>query len=339
MNALEKFKESFRAEGTCSDLLSMPLIMTFAAKHSGVCYREYIRDPKLMAHAQFAVCTDFGVDVLATTSDPVSELSSLGGDLIWFSDDPPAPDPTRPLLERASDITKLKIPDPHGRNRMADRLEAIKEMRRLSDGTLPVLGWVEGPISEAAVMRGMTTLMEDLIDDPEFIDELFCFNVRMAIRYAEAQIEAGADMIGFGDAPASLIGPEMYERFVLPQELRIVNAIHDLGVPVRMHICGNTTKILPLMAQSGVDMVDIDSVTDFEAAADAFGPTVKLLGNLDPVREVLNSTPDAIRTRLAQCRKIAVPRYIAGAGCEIPAKTPDANLRAFAEFARGEAAA
>ncbi len=88
------------------------------------------------------------------------------------------------------------------------------------------------------------------------------------------------------------------------------------------------------MAESGADMVDIDGVADFSKASEVFGPSVKLLGNLDPVREVLYSTPEAIRARLAECEQAASPRYVAGAGCEIPAKTPDANLRAFAEFAQ-----
>ncbi len=333
MTALEKFESTFGPDPIPSDQLAMPLIMSFASRHVGVKYIDYVRDPLILAGAQYAVCRDFGLDVLATTSDPGGELSSLGGSITWFDDDPPMPDPNHPLLSHPAQLLDLKLPDPHGPNRMGDRLAAIKELRRLSDGTLPVLGWVEGPISEAAVMRGLTTLMEDLIDDPEFVDELFCFNVRMAIKFAEAQVEAGADMIGFGDAPASLIGPDLYRRFVLPQERRMVDAIQAMGVPVRMHICGNTTKIVPLMAQVGVDMVDIDSLTDLKLAADTFAPFVKVLGNLDPVREVLDSTPEAIHERLTQCRKIAGPNYIAGAGCEIPAKTPPENVRAFADFA------
>ncbi len=241
MTPLEKFAATFGPEPIRGPLLNMPLIMTFAARHLGVKYVDYIRDPAVMARAQYGVCEDFGVDVLATTSDPVSELSALGGDLTWFEDDPPAPDPNRPLLADRADLAKLRVPDLHGKNRMADRLTAIHEMRRLSDGRLPVLGWVEGPISEAAVMRGLSTLMEDLIDEPEFVEELFRFNVDMAIRYAEAQVDAGADMIGFGDAPASLIGPELYGELVLPHEQRIIAAIKAFGVPVRMHICGNTT--------------------------------------------------------------------------------------------------
>jgi MtaA/CmuA family methyltransferase len=332
MTAKENFDAAFLNGQSHAELLVMPLIMTLAARHIGVRYIDYIRDPIILARAQYAVCRDFGIDVLATTSDPVSELSSLGGSLVWFDDDPPAPDPVRPLLTSASDLLKLSLPDVHGPNRMSDRLTAIKEMKRLSEGELPVLGWVEGPISEAAVMRGMTTLMEDLIDDPDFVEELFDFNVDMAIEYAQAQVEAGADVIGFGDAPASLIGPSFYQQLVLPHEQRMISAIKQLGVPVRMHICGNTTRILALMAQSGADMVDIDSVADFGLAAEAFPTSIKLLGNLDPVREVLHSNPEAILTKLAECQRIAGDRYIVGAGCEIPAKTPDENLRAFSQF-------
>ncbi|MDR3692673.1 MAG: uroporphyrinogen decarboxylase family protein [Fimbriimonas sp.] len=332
MTPKERFDCVFGSGGVSPELLVMPLIMTRAARHCKLRYIDYIRDPLLQAQAQFAICRDFDLDILATTSDPVSELAALGGSLVWFDDDPPAPDPLKPLLTDSSDLDRLKQPDPRGANRMGDRLIAIKEMKRLGEGRIPVLGWVEGPISEAAVMRGMTTLMEDLIDDPEFIHKLFSFNVDMAIAYAEAQVEAGADMIGFGDAPASLIGPVFYEEFVLSHEQRMIEGIKRLGVPVRMHICGNTTKILDLMAQSGSDMVDIDSVADFEAAARAFDPSIKLLGNLDPVREVLNSDPESIESRLDECHRIAGDRYIVGAGCEIPAKTTDDNLLAFSRY-------
>ena len=332
MTPMENFLATFGAGQRGTDLLVMPLIMTFAARHSGLTYIEYLRDPAKMARAQFAVCRDFGIDVLISTSDPVTELSALGGSLIWFDDDPPAPDPDQPLLTQPSDLKTLSRPDPCGKNRMGDRVAAIKEMRRLARGEFPVLGWVEGPISGAAVMRGLSTIMEDLIDDPGFIDDLFEFNVDVAISYAKAQVDAGADMIGFCDAPASLIGPTFYKTFVLPHEQRMIAAIKSFGVPVRMHICGNTTILLHLMATAGAELVDIDSVADFQAAADVFPPSVKLLGNLDPVREVLNSNPESIVDRLAECHRLAGDRYVVGAGCEISAVTPDDNLRAFAAY-------
>ncbi len=333
MNSAEVFDSVFYQGTPPPRLLTMPLIMTLAARHCGVRYIDYVRDPEVLARAQFEVCEFYSLDIMATTSDPVGELSALGGRLVWFDNDPPAPDPLSPLISGPSDLKKLKLPDPNGDNRMGDRIKAIREMKRLSKGKYPVLGWVEGPISEAAVMRGMTALMEDLIDEPEFIQELFEFNVDMAIDFATAQVEAGADMIGFGDAPASLIGPNLYGQAVLDHEKRMVQAIKKLGMPVRMHICGNTTKLFALMAESGVDMIDVDSVADFTLASELIPDSIQLLGNLDPVREVLYSDPASIVVRLEECHQTAGNRYVVGAGCEIPAKTPDANLLAFSQYA------
>ena len=58
--------------------------------------------------------------------------------------------------------------------------------------------------------------MFDFGDDPVFVRELFSFVVQMELRFAKAQLEAGADIIGVGDAAASLVGPRIYNEFVLP---------------------------------------------------------------------------------------------------------------------------
>ena len=329
MTAYDRFQQAFGGSISSENHLSMPLIMTFASRWIGVTYKDYLQDPTLQARAQFETAKAFGIDTLGAISDPVTELSSMGGAIVWFEDDPPAPDPLTVFLSDYARLDDLRAPDPRGNNRMGLRLQAIQEMKRLSDHQYPVMGWVEGPISMAAVMRGMTNLMEDLIDDPEVIHRLFTFCVDVAMKYAAAQVDFGADFIGFGDAPASLIGPSYYQELVLPYEQEMIRRMHELGVPVRMHICGNTTKLFPYMAQSGADIIDIDSIADFGLACDQIPSTIHLLGNLDPVREVLNGEPIAIRERIDECRALARDRYVIGAGCEIPARTPHANLAEF----------
>ena len=83
----------------------------------------------------------------------------------------------------------------------------------------------------AADLRGMNTLMLDFYDDPDFVDELFEFVVAMEVAFARAQFEAGADLIGVGDAAASLVGPRFYAEFVLPYEKRLVAAHPGDGGP------------------------------------------------------------------------------------------------------------
>ena len=73
-------------------------------------------------------------------------------------------------------------------------------------------GWIEGPIAEGADLRGINTLMLDFFDDPAFVRDLFAFVIEMELRFAREQLKAGADMIGVGDAAASLVGPRNLRR-------------------------------------------------------------------------------------------------------------------------------
>jgi MtaA/CmuA family methyltransferase len=176
--------------------------------------------------------------------------------------------------------------------------------------------------------------MLDFIDDPAFVQDIFSFTVEGAIRFAFAQIEAGADIIGIGDAAASLTGPRIYNEFIWPWEKKLVDAIHGMGGRVRLHICGNTRRILDGMGRLGCDMVDIDYPVPMEQARSQTGPRQTLTGNLDPVRGLRNSSPEIIAQSLEALRQQAGERWIVAAGCEVVRDTPHENLRAIVEFAQ-----
>ena len=146
-------------------------------------------------------------------------------------------------------------------------------------------------------------------------------------------MDAGAEIIGVGDAAASLVGPAIYREVVQPHERRLADAIHDMGARVRLHICGNTRRSVESMAAVGADIVDLDSMVPLGPARADAGPDQVLLGNLNPVSELLSSTPAAVRERVAACHGAAGPRFIVGAGCEIPAATPHENVAAMAAYA------
>ena len=131
---------------------------------------------------------------------------------------------------------------------MSDRLEAIRHFRRQAGGRVPIMGWVEGALAEAADLRGVGTLLTDLYDRPEWVHDLLELCTEVAIAFARAQIAAGADIIGLGDAIASQVSPKVYRQFALPYEQRIFAAVHDASggrVLARLHICGNTRASCP----------------------------------------------------------------------------------------------
>ncbi len=314
----------------------MPITMMFAADRIGKSYRDYVTDHRVLVEGQLRVAGDFDTDHVSAISDPAREASDLGAAVAWFDDQPPALDETDALLADKSRLVRLAVPDPHAGPRMSDRIRGVALLRERTGGEKLVEGWVEGPCAMAADLRGINALMTDFYDDPPFVRSLFEYAVEMELRFALAQIEAGADLIGIGDAAASLVGPELYEEFVRPMERRLVEGIRATGVKTRLHICGRTRRIFAGMGSLGADIIDLDSPAPLEEARRDMPPGAILLGNLDPVSVLRNGTPASIAEALSECRRRAGARWIVGAGCEVVRDTPDAHLKALRDFARND---
>mgnify|MGYP001828421889 CR=1 FL=1 len=321
-------------EGNAPDSLPlMPITMMFAADHIGVSYGEYATDFNVLVDAQVAIARDYDFDYVSCISDPAREAADCGAHVQIFDDQPPAIVETNALLADKQALATLAIPDP-AEGRMADRVAAAARFKQLVGDEKLIEGWIEGPCAEAADLRGINTLMMDFFDDPDFVRDLFEFNLEMAIRFAKAQVAAGVDLIGVGDAAASLVGPQLYEEFVWPYEKRLVDELHAIGTRARLHICGNISSVLEPIGRLGYDIVDLDFMVPVQQARQAMGPDQILLGNIDPVRALKNSHPAAIMAAIGQCHEAAGPRYIVGAGCEIPRATPTENLVALTDYAR-----
>lgn len=311
----------------------MPITMMFAADEAGVKYGDYAADHRVLVDTQVRIAEKYGFDFVSCISDPAREAADCGAQIEYFPDQPPAIVEAHARLADKSELARLRPPDPLGGGRMTDRVRAAALFRERVGGERLIEGWVEGPCAEAADLRGINNLMTDFFDDPAFVRDLFDFVVDMELRFARAQVEAGIDLMGVGDAAASLVGPQLYEKFVWPYEKRLVDGLHALGTRVRLHICGNTRRILGGMGRLGCEIVDLDYPSPVAEGRAQMGPAQVLLGNLNPVRVLRDDTPAGVSALIAQCHREAGPRFIVGAGCEVPRHTPEANLRALADYA------
>jgi MtaA/CmuA family methyltransferase len=312
----------------------MPITMMFAARQAHVRYLDYCTDFRVLADAQVQTAETFGFDFVSTISDPAREAADCGARVQYFADQPPSFVEEEARLSDKVQLAGLRQPDPLGGGRMHDRVKGVGRLRERVGSSLLVEGWIEGPIAQAADLRGINTLMMDFYDDPAFVRDLFAFVVEMELRFAREQVAAGADLVGLGDAAASLVGPEVYQEFVWPEEKRLVDGVRALGVPVRLHICGNTRAHLAGMGRLGCAIVDLDSMAPLALAREQMGPDQVLLGNLNPVMVLRNGTPALVTAAVAACHRDAGPRYIAGAGCEVPPDSPAENVRALGDYAR-----
>ena len=331
MNSLERLTRRLQGEAVDRPP-NLDIMMTFAAHYIGQPLSRYYLDYRVLCEANLAVLEDFDLDIVQAISDPFREAADLGLEVEFPGDGLPVR--RAPLLAEPADLGRLKPVEPGTGRRMSDRLAAIRLFQEQVGGQVPILGWVEGALAEAADLRGEGRLLMDLYDRPDWVRELLELCTEVAVAFARAQVQAGAGIVGLGDAIASQISPQMYRQFALPYEQRIFAAVHDMGALARLHICGNTTHLLPWLAQSGADIIDLDWMVDIRSAARCFGDHPAICGNFDPVAIMLQGTPDQVRETTLYCLQWGGPRCLSAAGCEIPDGTPHQNLLAQAQALR-----
>jgi len=317
-------------------LPQMPITMMFAADEIGVKYGQYATDYRKLVEAQIRTAEKYDFDYVSSISDPAREAADCGARVQFFDNQPPAILENNALLADKTALGKLEVPDPLGGGRMHDRVEAAALFRERVGGQRLIEGWIEWPCAEAADLRGINRLMLDFYDAPAFVRDLFDFVVEMELQFAEAQVEAGVDLIGVGDAAASLVGPQIYEEFIWPSEKRMVEALREMGTRIRLHICGNIGRILEPIGRLGCDFVDVDYMVPVAAARQAMGPNQVLAGNIDPVAVLRNGIPESVTEAISECHRQAGDRYIVGAGCEVPRGTPPENVLALRDYARSQ---
>ena len=325
MNSYQRFQSRLKGERVDRPP-NFNIMMTFAAHFINQPLSKYYLDHNILCEANLAVQEAFDLDIVQAISDPYREAHDFGLQVEFPEDGLPLS--KIPLIQEPGDLNHLIPPDPATGKRMSDRLEAIRKFREQVGGEIPIMGWVEGGMAEAVDLRGDTNILMDMYDRPEWMCELLEIIVEVEIAFALAQIEAGADIIGLGDAIASQVSPRMYEEFALPYEQRIFEAVHQAGGKARLHICGDTSNIVPLMVEFSADIIDLDWMVDIKSAADIYGEYPLICGNFDPVQVMLQGSPEDVYQAAQFCLQNGGARMISGAGCEIPARTPHENLHA-----------
>jgi len=333
LNGRERILAMLRGGPTEGRLPHIPISMMIAAQTIGERYGAYIRDARVHARGQLAFAETWDVDHVSAISCPTTEAADLGAKVVYYDDQPPAIDERDALLADKARLARLR-PIPPG-PRMTKRLDTLRHLAEGVNGERLVEGWVEGPTAESCDLRGINAFMLDLFDDPPFVQGLMALVFENAMGFARLQREAGAEIMGVGDAASSLLGPDLYREHAWRWQQRYVDALHEMGLLVRLHICGNTTPILSMLREVAADVLDLDWMVPLDVARREIGSERVLSGNIDPVRVLRNGSPAGVRQALAGCYSAAGGRrYAVNAGCEVPRDTPPENLAAMRDFAR-----
>ncbi len=266
----------------------------------------------------------FDLDSVGLISDPYRETSAFGGKVEFFGDNNPY---CPPIINSYQDLDRLKNPNLLMSDRTADRLKAAEYYVKLLGDNIPIIGWIEGPLAEAADLAGVNNILMKILMEEDFVRKLMDICIITAKDFARSQIEAGCKLIGLGDALCSQIDAAAYESLVFPLHRELVDFIHSQDAFVKLHICGDITHLLEQLGETGIDILDLDWMVGFDAARQAAGDEIILCGNLDPVNCIQNlseSELTAAGSELISSQKDKP--FIFSGGCEITPDTPKENM-------------
>jgi len=332
MNKREKFL-NFLDKGHAQDYIPFqPILMHFAARLNGNSYGEFAADHRVLVQSNIKSLEQFDLDWVELISDPYRETSAFGAEIEYIPEG--VPKCLAPIVKTMDDALALKKPDLYKAPRTLDRILGAELYQKLLKGTVPVFGWIEGPLAEACDLVGVSDMLTMLMIDPDFCDLLMDKCMITAKEFARAQIEAGCDVIGIGDAICSQIGVEVYNRYVKERHMELTSYIHSLGSKVKMHICGNITHLLPSLKELGLDILDIDWQVNFDDAYNFMGPNAAICGNINPVTIQDSSEAEISQLTASLVQNQKGKKFILSGGCEISVNTPPGNLKTMREALR-----
>lgn len=159
-------------------------------------------------------------------------------------------------------------------------LDAIRIVKA-ENINVPIIGNVTGPVSTASSVMEPTMFYKELRRNNREAHEYMDFVTDGIILYARKQIEAGADVITVSDPSGTgeILGPRMFEEFVVKYINKLLNGIADLHPRTIVHICGHMDNVYPQANMLKSHALSFDSCVSMRQARRSL-PDRVIMGNI-----------------------------------------------------------
>jgi [methyl-Co(III) methanol-specific corrinoid protein]:coenzyme M methyltransferase len=214
------------------------------------------------------------------------------------------------------------------RGRIPTVLEAISLLAGSQRDIQPVNIKVTGPFTIACAVFGAERVLLATIEEPDAVKRVLDKMAQVGIELSRAAIKAGVDTVTLSDPVASgdLLSGDQYAEFARPYEAKVFAALKDF--PTSLHICGYTKDLMPHIASTGTMSFSFEEKVQVKEAVPIL-KGVRAIGNVAPVRALLNGSPADVLREANQCFEDGID--LLSSGCAVPPLTKLENLRAMAD--------
>ncbi len=110
----------------------------------------------------------------------------------------------------------------------------------------------------AWTLRGMANLLEDMILNPGFVDDLLDKILEYNLAVIDHLLPYDLDCVRFGDdwgqQTGLIMGPRLWRRFIKPRVQIMYQRAKDAGKFVMQHSCGAVQELCPDLIDMGLDI-------------------------------------------------------------------------------------
>ncbi len=303
----------------------VPFVGVHGGELIGTDATDYLKSTENIVKGVSVAIEKYKPDGIPVVFDLQVEAEVLGCKLEWSVENPPAVI-SHPLTE-GYQIEDLKIPG-KGDGRIPSILDATRQLREKHENTA-LYGLITGPFTLALHLLGTDIFMK-MFEDPEYINKLFAFTNNVCKAMADYYIEAGCDVIAVVDPMTSQIDPMSFETFVSPPATELFEHIRSKGAFGSFFVCGHAQQNIEVMCNCKPDNISIDENIPLEYVKDiALKNNISFGGNMKLTVVLLMGTEDDSMKHALECMDIGGKKgFILAPGCDLPMKTPVANLEA-----------
>ncbi len=309
--------------------------LPFAGVHAGKLKNydatEVLTDGDKLFESLLEVNRVYDPDGQPVLFDLQVEAEILGCDLVWAKKAPPSV-ATHPL---AGDMTiPDKLPEKTD-GRLPMILDVMARMKLAVGDDTALYGLVCGPLTLASHLRG-TEIFMDMMLNADPLHRLLAYTCDVTKRMIEFYVEAGMDVIAVVDPLVSQVGPRHFEQFLSEPFKDVFDHIRALGAFSSFFVCGDATKNIEIMCQTGPDSIGIDeNINLMQAKAITDQYNVVMGGNIPLTTVMLMGTQqDNMKFALDIVDSYSPHNLILAPGCDMPYDVPIENVIGIVEAIR-----
>lgn len=309
----------------------------FAGVHAGLLTgsdaTKVLTDEDALVEALLAVNRLYKPDGQPVVFDLQLEAEILGCNLVWAKDGPPSV-ASHPLADTMTVPCKCTLPTPE-KGRLPMVLSAMRRMKKEVGETTALYGLICGPFTLASHLRGNDLFM-DMYDDEEYVQQLLAFCTECGKRMSDYFIEAGMDVIAVVDPLVSQISSSHFEDFLAGPYKELFDHIREKGVFSSFFVCGDATRNIEVMCQTGPDSISVDENVDIIAAKAITDRYNVAIGGNIPLTSVMLHGTQQDNMKYVVDLLANLPEYrnfIVAPGCDMPYAVPVENTIGAAQAA------